>query len=108
MRQEQAGCISYSIGRRETVSDIMRKFSIGIKELKEYNASCDFFSLREGQTLLIKDSSDFTGRSYTLQQDETIWSVAEKFKVSALSLLKANSHLLPHEIRQGIRISLPD
>ncbi len=100
-------CIEYKIGKNETLSDIFRRFDISIKDLLEYNESCDIFSLREGQTLLIKDVPR-QGREYILQEDETLRSVAEKFGLSVLSLLKANTNYMPGEIRQGIRIALPE
>lgn len=100
-------CIEYKIRRNETLSDVLRRFDISIKDLLEYNESCDLFSLCEGQTLFIKDAAARPGRQYTLQENETLWSVAEKFNVSVPSLLKANSNYMPGEIRQGIRIALP-
>ncbi len=100
-------CIEYKIGKNETLSDIFRRFDISIKDLLEYNESCDIFSLREGQTLLIKDVPR-QGREYILQENETLRSVAEKFGLSVLSLLKANTNYMPGEIRQGIRIALPE
>ncbi len=100
-------CIEYKIGKNETLSDIFRRFDISIKDLLEYNESCDIFSLREGQTLLIKDVPR-QGREYILQENETLRSVAEKFGLSVLSLLKANTNYMPGEIRQGIRVALPE
>jgi LysM repeat protein len=101
------GCIEYKILKNETLSDILRRFDISIRDLREYNESCDIFSLKEGQTLIIKDVPR-PGREYVLQENETLCSVAEKFGISVLSLLKANSNYMPGEIRQGIKIALPE
>jgi LysM repeat protein len=102
------GCIVYKIKSNETLSDILRRFDISIRDLMEYNESCDIFSLQEGQTLFIKDLPLESGREYVLGENETLKSVAEKFDVSVLSLLKANTNYMPYEIRQGIRIALPE
>lgn len=106
MLQDQ-GIIVYRIGRNETLSDILRKFDVSIRELIECNESCNLLSLEEGQTLYIK-TTESRGCGYTLQENETLLSVADKFKISVLSLLKANPNFLPNEIRQGMRIALPE
>ncbi|MGE5495974.1 MAG: LysM peptidoglycan-binding domain-containing protein [Burkholderiales bacterium] len=100
-------CIEYKISKNETLFDIFRRFDISIKDLREYNESCDVFSLREGQTILIKDVPR-QGREYVLQDNETLRSVAEKFGLSVISLLKANTNYMPGEIRQGAKITLPE
>lgn len=104
---EQGEIIVYSVRRNETLSDILRKFDVSIRDLIEYNESCNLLSLKEGQTLFII-SKEERGRGYTLQENDTLSSVAEKFEVSVLSLLKANPNYMPNEIRRGIRIALPE
>jgi hypothetical protein len=74
----------------------------------EYNETCDIFALKEGQTLFIKDMPSESAREYVLGENETLKSVAEKLDISVLSLLKANTNYMPDEIRQGIRIALPE
>jgi LysM repeat protein len=97
----------YSVRSNETLSDILRKFDVSICDLIKHNASCDLLSLEEGQVLFVRNKEK-RGRGYTLQENDTVFSVAEKFKVSVRSLLKANPNFLPNEIRQGIRIALPE
>ncbi len=105
---EETGCTQYSIKRHETLADVLRKFDVSIKDILEYNETCDLLSLREGQMLLIKNKSRADGRFYVLGEGETLWTVAQKLGLSVPSLLKANSNFMPHEIRQGISIALPD
>ncbi len=104
---EETRCIKYNIKRHETLSDVMRRFDVSITDLMEYNEACDLLSLREGQTLFIKSRPPGV-RSYELGEGETLWTVAEKLGLSVPSLLKANSNIMPNEIRQGISIALPD
>lgn len=99
--------IVYSVRKNETLSDIIRKFDVSIRDILKYNGSCDLLSLREGQILFIMNREE-RGRGYTLQENDTLSSVAEKFSISELSLLKANPNFMPDEIRQGIRIALPE
>lgn len=98
----------YNVKRHDTVSDILRRFDVSIRDIMEYNETCNLFSLREGQTLIIKNKPIKAGRSYVLGEGETLRTVSEKFGVSMPALLKANANYMPHEIRQGIRITLPD
>ncbi len=104
---EHGELIVYSVRRSETLSDILRKFDVSIRDLARYNESCDLLSLNEGQILFII-SKEENGRCYTLQENDTLSSVAEKFRISELKLLKANPNFMPNEIRQGIRIALPE
>jgi len=104
----QQDFIVYTVGKQDTLSDILRRFSVSIIDLKEYNKGNDLFSLREGQTLLIKNMPHNTKNTYTLGEDENLHSVAKKFNISTLKLLKANPNFMPQEIIQGIRIVLPD
>lgn len=100
--------IVYTVGKQDALSDIMRRFSVSIKELEEYNKERDLFSLQEGQTLTIKNYPHDEKKTYILQEDENLFSVAKKFNVSTLWLLKANPNFMPQEIKQGMRIALPD
>ncbi len=104
---EKSELIVYSVRHYETLSDIMRKFDVSIRDLIKHNASCNLLALKEGQLLFIINKEE-RGRGYTLQENDTLSSVAKKFSISELSLLKANPNFLPNEIRQGIRIALPD
>jgi|GEM_PF-3853591 len=100
-------CFVYEVKENETICDIIRRFGVSIKELKEYNGGTDLFSLREGQRLLIKNTPDESENTYELQPEDTLRSVAEKFNTSTLWLLKANPNYMPQEIKHGIRIALP-
>jgi LysM repeat protein len=101
-------CTLYVIEKQDTLSDIIRRFGVSIRELKEYNRESDLLSLKEGQTLLIKNTPHDPGKTYLLQENETLTTVAQKFNTSALRLLKANPDFMPQEIKQGMRIALPD
>ena len=103
----QGELIVYSVKKNETLSDILRKFDVSIRDILKYNGSCDLLSLKEGQVLFIRNREE-RGRGYTLQENDTLSSVAKKFRISELSLLKANPDFMPGEIRQGIRIALPE
>ncbi|MGI5850413.1 MAG: LysM peptidoglycan-binding domain-containing protein, partial [Christensenellales bacterium] len=107
-QSSEAGCFLYCIEEYDTLSDILRRFDISIRDLKKYNKTCNLFSLKKGQLLNIKDTPGQTTRGYILKENETLWSVAKKFNISAISVLKANPNFMPQEIKQGIKIILPD
>jgi hypothetical protein len=100
--------ILYVVEKQDALSDILRRFGVSIKDLNENNSEKDLLSLREGQILLIKNVPHDPERTYLLKEDETLLSVAKKFNTSALRLLKANPDFMPQEIKQGMRIALPD
>ena len=104
---EKGEIIVYSVRYNETLSDILRRFDVSIRDLIECNVKCNLLSLKAGQVLFIIKKEEGV-RGYTLQENDTLSSVAEKFKISELSLLKANPNFMPNEIRQGIRIALPE
>ncbi len=106
MQQKTAGCIVYVIRENDTLCDILRRFDISIRELMELN-SCDLLSLKKGQTLIIKKTYVESYGRYMLDENEDLFTVAKKFGVSVPSILKANSNLMPNEIRQGVSIALP-
>jgi len=115
MNHDTAGCwpeknayTVYTVKRNETLCDILRKFDTSVRALKESNPECDLFSLRTGQVLTVQMENGGFGNSYVLRPHEDLSAVAEKFHQSVISLLKANPHLRPLEIREGIAINLPD
>ena len=98
----------YTVKERDLLSDILRRFEISVREFADCNRACDVFSLEKGQTVRIRRKKCGAKNTYVLKENESLWSVAEKFEKSAISLLKANPHLLPQEVRPGVKIKLPD
>lgn len=101
-------CTKYVVGRQDSLSDILRRFGVSIKDLSECNREKNLLALKEGDTLLIRNAPHDPEKNYLLKEDETLLSVAQKLNISALKLLKANPDFMPYEIKQGIWIALPD
>ncbi|MDD5017895.1 MAG: LysM domain-containing protein [Eubacteriales bacterium] len=102
------GVFVYIIEEQDTLFDILRRFDISVRDLIAYNRTCDLFSLKPGQAIFIRDMPRNSGAGYVLKENESLWSVAKKFDLCATALLRANPHLLPQEIKPGIKIKLPD
>lgn len=98
----------YIVEDRETLADILRKFDLSIQELQEENAALNVFSIRPGQMLRIRKKDEGKKCAYILEEDETIFTVAQKFNLTVIDILKANPNLRPLEIKQGIKIILPE
>jgi len=103
-------CFDYTVKEKDTLFDLLRRYELSILELKEANPGCDVFSLKKGQVLTICKSADADKHSegYILKRDENLSSVAQKFNQSIVALLKANPHLRPLEIQEGISIKVPE
>jgi LysM repeat protein len=104
----ELNCIEYVVERNDTLFDILRKFDLSIRELQEENPDCDLFSLKPGQVLLIRRRTLDRKRYYILKENETLHSVAKTINRTVISILKANPNLRPLEIKQGVKIVLPD
>ena len=101
-------CVEYTVEHKDSLSDILRRFDLSIRELQEENPDCDVFTLRPGQTLTIRKKEGCRKKTYVLADGENLNAVAAKFKKSVIELLKANTNLRPLEFKGGIRIILPD
>lgn len=108
MNNPEKETAEYTVEGRETLADILRKFDLSIRDLQEENTGLNVFSLKPGQTLHIRKKDEGKKRAYILQEDETIFTVAQKFNLMVIDILKTNPNLRPLEIKQGIKIILPE
>jgi LysM repeat protein len=100
--------IKYIVEYGDTLSDVLRKFDVSIKELQEDNKRSDIFRLKTGQAILVRKKRINDARSYIMKNDEDLSTLADKHNKSVISILRANPHLRPQEFKEGMRITLPD
>lgn len=84
----------------EQLSDLLRKFEISIAKLRILNPELDIFQIPAGQEIILEKG---TG-DYIIKEGETLKSIAEKFAMDAITLLRRNPHLRPDEFLPGQRI----
>lgn len=103
------GSIKYVVLTGEDLLAILRKFGLGYGRLKLFNPDVDLTKLKEGMTIFIPEvyggsvgKCDIGSYSYTVEQGDTVESIAEKFNISP-SLIRPKTG----ELRAGMVICLP-
>ena len=99
----------YILQPGETVADVQLKADINRYTLQSANPSADLDSLTEGQVLCVPSVNRAcpAARTYTLQQEDTIESVALRLNTSLSALLRANPCLAPSDFTAGRCIYIP-
>ena len=101
--------IPYTLLPGETIADVQLKADLNRHTLQSANPSADLDSLTEGQTLCVPHTNKAcpVPKTYTLQQEDTIESVALRLNASLSALLRANPCLAPSEFTVGRCIYIP-
>jgi LysM repeat protein len=102
------GCTEYVVEHRDSLSDVLRRYDLSIRELQEENPDIDVFSLRPGQALVIRKKEGSRKKTYVMEENENLTAVCMKFGKSVIEFLKANPNLRPLEFKAGIKIILPE
>ena len=99
----------YTLLPGETVADVQLKADLNRHTLQSANPSADLDSLAGGQTLCVPSANQPCpeSRTYTLQQEDTIESVALRLNTSLAALLRHNPCLAPSEFTAGRCIIVP-
>lgn len=99
----------YTLLPGETVADVQLKTDLNRHTLQSANPATDLDSLAEGQTLCVPSANKAcpTPNTYTLQQEDTIESVALRLNTSLSALLRQNPCLAPSEFTAGRCIYIP-
>jgi len=100
---------SYTLQPGETVADVQLKANINRHTLQNANPSTDLDSLSAGQVLCVPSANRTcpAANTYTLQQEDTIESVALRLNTSLSALLRANPCLAPSDFTAGRCIFVP-
>ena len=100
---------SYTLQPGETVADVQLKADINRYTLQSANPSADLDSLSAGQVLCVPSANRACPAppTYTLQQEDTIESVALRLNTSLSALLRANPCLAPSDFTAGRHIHVP-
>ena len=99
----------YTLQPGETVADVQLKADLNRHTLQSANPATDLDSLAGGQTLCVPSANQPCpeSRTYTLQQEDTIESVALRLNTSLAALLRHNPCLAPSEFTAGRCIIVP-
>jgi len=98
----------YSVVRGDSLSKIAKKFDLEPQVLAKMNGIRYQSTLRVGQKLTIYlDINKFHPKTYTVQEGDTLLSIARKLHVSAKSLVLVNSIKDATTIHKGRVLTLP-
>lgn len=102
----------YEVNEGDTIYQIARFYNIALDELLEANPDVNPDLLHPGKTLFIPVSRVAAfcppgSNTYTIQKDDTLYSISKKFDVSLSTLLKANTHINPEGLLPGQSICIP-
>ncbi len=97
----------YTVNEGDGLSDILRKADISAAELIKLNPNKDIFALSSGDKLMIPLHQIDAGKYHMIEESENLSTLASRFCISPLQLLKLNPNLRPSEFTSGqtIRIS---
>lgn len=106
------GAAPYSIQRDDTFYKISKYYSINLDDLLEANPYVDPNKLNVGEVLCIplplQNVHCHSGsETYTIQENDTIYGLAQRFNIKINALLKANSRINPDALLPGQKICLP-
>lgn len=104
--------VSYHVQYGDTYYKISRYYNITIDDLINANPDVDPDKLAAGDELFIplaeqKVSCAVGSESYTIQQGDTLYSLAHKFQIKANALIKANHRINPDALLPGQIICIP-
>jgi LysM repeat protein len=106
------GASPYSIQRDDTFYKISKYYSINLDDLLEANPYTDPDKLIVGDILCIPLSLQnvhchLGSETYTIQENDTIYTLAQRFNIKIDALLKANSRISPDALLPGQIICIP-
>ncbi len=120
---------NYKIRRGDTFSTIAKRFRTNVAFLRDLNDFPRKKKLRLGQTIMVPDRTPLEvkrpdviaktktvlkpvavpilGNFYIVQPGDSLWSIAEKYKVSMLSLQKVNNINRKSKLKSGSKLVIP-
>ncbi len=102
----------YTVQAGDSLYAISRFYNISPDDMLEANPDIDPENLLPGQVMRIPSATSAVNCTagalpYTVQKDDTIYSIARKFKMHLTPLLKANPELNPDALLIGQKICIP-
>ncbi|WP_309497464.1 LysM peptidoglycan-binding domain-containing protein [Sulfurovum sp.] len=102
---------TYTVVSGDVLSRIAKKFGLTTKEIAKFNGLNNNATLRIGQKLKLPFDQTmvdaFNVAQYTVEEGDTLLSIAKKFNVSAREVVKFNEIRDATIIRQGKVLKLP-
>ena len=94
----------------QTAGDLQLRYGLSYYTLQSANADTDLEKIQGGDIVCIPETNTPCPlpRCYTLQEEDTLESVAITYNLPVAALLRANPCLAPEDFAAGVTIKLPD
>ncbi len=112
----QSSYQQHTVGKRETIYGICKKYGISQESLLEANPSLKTEGLKNGQTIIIPSNANKVvanetkgncRQEYVVQKKETIYRICKKFSISQGAFLNANPQVGKNGLKKGQRVCIP-
>ncbi|WP_437922347.1 LysM peptidoglycan-binding domain-containing protein [Sphingobacterium sp. LRF_L2] len=118
-QENTASSLAYRVKKGETLTSLSRKFGVSVQDLKAWNglsaqsqiAGRTLLVKKEESTLLAKVSSTekkktITYVTYTVRKGDTLSHIAERFKGSTVSAIRADNNLKGSALKIGQKLRI--
>lgn len=108
----QADNVPYTIQVNDTFYKISKSFHVTLDDLEEANPEIDPEAIKIGQVINIPlplppFNCPSISEVYIIQQGDTIYRLAQKYKIKLSTFIKANPHVNPDALLQGQSVYIP-
>lgn len=110
--ETSADTVFYTVRDNDTLYKISKYYNIGLDDLIEANKDFDPDHLRFGDVIQIPLSLQVVDypvntEPYTIQEQDSIYKLAQRFNIKINSILKVNPHMDPDALLTGQIICIP-
>ena len=103
----------YTVVKGDTLFSISREAGVAINVIADANPGLDWANLAVGTKVCVPNADEKppfcpNGAPYIIRQGDTLYSIAQRFKVNLADLLEANPTINPQALKVGAFICLPD
>jgi len=102
--------IWHMIAAGETIWDIAKRYKTSMQSIITSNKLTTPNQIKPGTKLFIPTGATFSeekGRWYKIKKGDTIWSIAQRYKVNWRSIIRANPHVSTKKLHIGEEIFIP-
>lgn len=102
----------YTVQPGDTLNSIARTFGINLIGLLDLNPTLRLRTLTEGMQLCVPKVPErptcINGAYYIIKEGDSLYKIAQKYKISLNSIIEANPNANPYDLKVGQEICIPE
>ncbi len=104
-----SGTFEYTVRAGDTIFNLAIRFNTTVQAILAVNPGLDPNNLRVGQIICIPQTMppECDGCYYVVKQGDTLFSIAQMFRIPAADLIAANPGVDPNNLRVGQMLCIP-